>query len=75
MILNKTLILSIVGKKLKTYGVHLKVDEFSSSESDNDLALVDGTLHDGFLAWGLPFIYTLVSSDVTDAIRIYLRMR
>ena len=56
-----------------TYGIHLKVHELPSSESNDDLALVDGALDDRLVARGLPLVHSLVRPDVTDSIRIDLR--
>lgn len=36
------------------------------------LSLINSTFHDGFLSRGFPFIYTFVSSNMTNSIRIYL---
>jgi hypothetical protein len=58
---------------VNTYRIHLEVDQFSSSEGDHDLTLVDSALHDGLFAWCLPFVDTLIRSNVTYTVRIYLK--
>lgn len=56
-----------------TYGIHFKVDEFPSSESDHNLTLIYRALYDGLLARSLPFVDTLICTDVTYTVRIYLK--
>ncbi len=56
----------------QTHWIHLKVDELSACESDDDLPAVDGTSDDGLLARRLPLVDSLVLANVTDALRIYL---
>jgi hypothetical protein len=55
-----------------TYRIHLKVDQFSSSQRNDNLPLIHGTFYDRLFAWRLPFIHTLIRSNVTNTIRIDL---
>ena len=56
-----------------TYHVHFKVDQLSTGQSNDNLPFIDGTLCNVLLAMCLPFIDTLVSLNVTNALRVYLR--
>lgn len=57
---------------LLSYRVHLKVDQLSPGECDNNLSLVHGAADNGFLAWSLPLIHTLVRSDVANTVWVHL---
>lgn len=58
---------------LRSYRVHLEVDQLASGQSDDHLPLVDGAAHDGLLAGRLPLVHTLVGPDVADAVWVNLR--
>ena len=55
------------------YRVHLKVDEFSTSERDDHLTLVNGATHDVLLSGRTPLVHSLVGANVTDAFRVDLK--
>ena len=56
-----------------TYWVHFKVHQLPASEGNDDLSLVYSTFDDALLARSLPLVHTLVSSDVTDTVRVDLQ--
>lgn len=55
-----------------TNWIHFKVDELTPRQSNHHLSLIDCTLLDIFLAWGTPFINTLVCTNVSNTIWINL---
>lgn len=72
---NKTRSMKIKIEKfleMVTYRVHFEINEFTTGEGDDDLPLVYGTLDDRFFTRCFPLIHTFVSSDMTNAIGIYL---
>jgi len=56
-----------------TYWIHFEVDEFSASQGNHNLSLIDCTSENGSLPWCLPFIDSSVCSDVTNSIRVNLK--
>ena len=57
----------------RTYRVHFEIDELPAGESDDNLSSVDCALVDCFLAGCPPLVYPLVSSNVTDSVRVDLK--
>ena len=55
-----------------SHQVHLEVDQLPSSEGDDHLMVVEGTLRYGSLARGLPLVDSLVCTDVSDSLRVHL---
>lgn len=62
----------IIWCKSETNRVQFKVDEFSSRQSNDNLALIDCALDNCLLARRLPFVDTLIGTNVTNAIWVYL---
>ena len=59
-------------RETSSHQVHLEVDQLPSSEGDDHLMVVEGTLRYGSFARGLPLVDSLVRTDVSDTLRVYL---
>lgn len=57
---------------METYRVHFEINEFTTRQSDDNLALIDGTFHDCFLVGSFPLVDSSVSTNVANAIRVHL---
>jgi hypothetical protein len=57
---------------LIAYWIHFKVHKFSTGESNDNLTLVHCTFNNSLFAGCFPLIHTLICTDVTDTIWVYL---
>lgn len=55
--------------------VHFEIDHLSTSKGNNNLSQIYGTPDDGFLTRSLPFVDTLICSDVANSIRVDLQKK
>ena len=55
-----------------SHQVHLEIDQFPSSEGDDHLMIIQGTLQNGSLPWSLPLIHPLVRPYMADPLRVHL---
>lgn len=57
-----------------TYRIHLEVNQLAPGKGDHHLTLINGAFDNGLLARCLPLIDALIRANMTNAVRVNLKV-